>query len=98
MATYTHDYDGFGAFLRGPGMQGAMRQVAGQIERRAKALAEPHRKTGEYLDSFEIEVGLTADGERAQAVVRNTSDHAAAVEFGTQHQEAQRILGRAADA
>ena len=101
MAEYRHDFAGFGAFLRSAGMQQAMKSVAEEIQ--AKAIASsPDGPTlpgepGKYRESFEIEVGLTADGERAQATVRNTSDHAAAVEFGTIHQHAQRILGRAAE-
>lgn len=75
---------------------------------RAKAIAEGFAQdfkiTGEYADSFEVTSATvpveTAEGphEAAAGILVNTSDHAAAVEWGNSHDHRpHRVLGRTLD-
>jgi hypothetical protein len=78
-----------------------LRAKAEEAKAVAEGLAQDFRITGDYADSFEvIEEPTTVAGEtRASAVLKNTSDHAAAVEWGNEHaHRAHRVLGKALDA
>ncbi|MCP3017302.1 HK97 gp10 family phage protein [Nocardiopsis dassonvillei] len=89
---------GIGQILASKQMEAAMVQAARGLQTRAEALAQEHRRTGEYLASFSISSTTRGGvkGDRAEAVLRNTSPHATLVEWGGQHMDAQRIMGRAA--
>ncbi|MEE2055830.1 HK97 gp10 family phage protein [Nocardiopsis tropica] len=92
------DTKGIGRILASQQMEAAMVERARLLQARAQSLAAEHRRTGQYQDSFTIssttEGGVK--GDRAEAVLRNGAPHATLVEWGGQHLEAQRIMGRAA--
>lgn len=101
-AQFRPNNKGIGLILRSAKMKREMEVRARLIEAHAKEVAP--RDTGEYLESFKVESGTENSpiklgrGDRAWAVVKNTSPHAAAVEFGNKHVgDGQRILGQAAD-
>lgn len=98
MASYEHNYAGLGALLKSAQMQAMVRAKAERVESVAKADA-PVGDTAEYSQSFEVEVGINDKGERARAVVRNTSGHSIYVEHGNGTEEfpGHRTLGRALD-
>lgn len=91
-----------GRMLRSAKMETEMRDRAVLVSRLGEADAP--RDSGDYADSFEVESGQSespiklGEGDRAWAMVRNTSGHAAAVEFGNKRVgEGKRVLGRAVD-
>jgi hypothetical protein len=91
---YKADYKGTGELMNGPEMQAVLRQIA----EKGKAFAEsisPER-TGEYKASFEVTSRSHGGvhGDRAEAQIVNTSDHAARVEW----QDNYHVLARTADA
>lgn len=98
MASYTHDYEGLGRLLKSVQMQAMVAARAERVEAAAIVNA-PVGETGEYKASFESEVGISKNGTRARAVVRNTSGHALFVEYGngTEKAPGHRTLGRALD-
>jgi hypothetical protein len=104
--TFKADYHGIGEMLCTPEMQAVMHAKAEKIADAARSIApvSPATDGTHYRDSFEVSSGVRTDGSRrAYGRVENTSDHAAAVEFGngrTRHQtiEAQHVLGRSIDA
>lgn len=85
---YKASYPGTGQLMNGPEMQEVLRQVA----EKGKAFAEgispvgnpPDPHPGEYKASFEVTTqshgGLK--GDRAEAQIVNTSEYAAALEWG----------------
>lgn len=90
---YTASYTGLGELMRGEEMQAVMREVAEKGMEFAQSIAPVH--TGEYLDSFEVTVtgeGGPA-GDRAEAQIVNTSDHAVEVEWQDGHKVLTRTLG-----
>lgn len=91
---YTHKYKAFGdAVLRSPEMVGLMLARAEAIK--ARAIASAPRETGEYAASFNASAGIgkaAGKSRRAVGTVENTSDHAAAVEFGGDHTPAYHTL------
>lgn len=101
-ARFRPNTKGVGMMLRSKQMEQEMKDRATLVERLAEADAP--RRTGDYADSFEVESGRSGApikigrGDRAWALVRNTSGHAAAVEFGNKRfGEGRRPLGRAVD-
>lgn len=85
-------------------MRKALAEVAEKAKGIAEGLSQDFRVTGEYVDSFEVrEATIEWTGEhsgpRAAAQLVNTSDHAAAVEWGNEHSHKNhRVLGRTLDA
>ncbi|MFC9941262.1 HK97 gp10 family phage protein [Nocardiopsis alba] len=92
------DIKGIGRILSSPQMEAAMVRNARGLQSRAEALATEHRRTGQYLSSFSISSTTQGGvkGDRAEATLRNSAPHATLVEWGGEHMEAQRIMGRAA--
>lgn len=92
------NHKGIGQILASRQMEAAMLDRARGLQRRAEALAAEHRRTGEYLSSFSISSTTKGGvkGDRAEAVLRNSAPHATLVEWGGEHMEPQRIMGRAA--
>ncbi|MGH8791771.1 MAG: DUF5403 family protein [Stackebrandtia sp.] len=69
--------------------------VAGEIVDAAKTLAEPHRRTGEYIKSIQVTRG------KLDSYATATADHSAAVEWGHHAPDGrwvggQHIMARAA--
>lgn len=97
MSSFKASYRGIGEMLRSPAMQAEMLRRAEKIKARAEATAPA--ESGEYKASFEIESGVKhGKTSRAYALIRNTSDHAAAVEFGWKNTPRHRTIGKALDA
>lgn len=105
MGNFKPNRAGIGAMLRGPELQGLMREKAEKIAAAARSMAPvgkpPEDKhPGMYRDSFEVSSGVTTDvqgNQRAYGRVTNTAPHAAAVEWGNSRSPAQHVLGRAMD-
>jgi hypothetical protein len=109
---YEHDYEAFGTEIMRAGFMLAMvRERAEQIAAAAIAIApvgDPNsgwytdgREPGEYKAGFEVSTGIGPGGgpaSRAYGRVANTSDHAAAVEFGFGPVPRYRVLGRSLSA
>lgn len=93
-------------FLLSSEMQDVVNEAAGDMQTDAEDLARAEGlvRTGEYVSSFQHEPGPVVevnDGEfanpRVSAEVANTSDHAAAVEYGNSRAgRGYRILGKIA--
>ncbi len=92
--SYRPDYAGFSAFMRSDDVADAMRSVAEEAAERIRALAAPHRVTGAFEASIEVEDGI--DGDRAVAYVLSRDYDAAWIEFGTVHTEGLNVFGRVA--
>lgn len=82
---------GMRALLLSQTAEDAVMPVARRVE--AKAIASSPEETGEYKSKFQIDV--TRDSERVVVIVKNTSDHSLAVEFGRGDTPRHRILGKA---
>lgn len=90
-------------FLMSDDLQSVVLDVADEIggEARGMAIEEGAVETGEYASSFEARAGsvvVVSDpfpNPRVSADVLNTSDHAAAEEFGNSKRSGSRVLGRA---
>lgn len=101
------DKAGWRQIANSPQMRQALKAVANDAKVYAESISEEFRKSAEdsYADSFEVDADLTVDftetefsGPRAAAQLKNTSDHAAAVEWGNEHSHrAHRVLGRTLD-
>jgi hypothetical protein len=106
MSTFDASFSGIGELLRSAEMQAAMHGKAERIAEAARATAPvgPATDGTHYRDAFEVSSGVReGSSRRAYGQVENTSDHAAAVEFGNfrtraQTIEAHHVLGRALDA
>ncbi len=101
-ATFKPDNKSIGLMLRSRKMEREMADRARLVVDYAQGIAP--EETGEYVSSFEVESGRDnspiqlGQGDRAWAKAKNTSPHAAAVEFGNKRVgEGKRALGRAAD-
>lgn len=90
---------GIGQMLNSAQMEAAMVARARGFVSEAQRLAVEHVQSGAYISSFEVTSRRDGgvNGDRAEAVARNTAGHAAAVEFGNSQVPAQRIMGRAAE-
>jgi site-specific DNA-adenine methylase len=92
---------GFEALATSSAMRAVVNAAAERVIEKAKVLAEDFRVTGDYIDSFQDpEEDVISYGRppyrRAVARVRNTSDHAASVEWGNEHSHhAHHVLERA---
>jgi hypothetical protein len=86
---YRANYQGTGELMNGPEMQAMLRQVAEKGKAYAESISPvgqaPYDKhPGEYKESFEVTAQAHGGfhGDRAEAQIVNTSNHAAAVEWG----------------
>lgn len=83
-----------------PQLRRTLDEFAGKAKAHAEEISQDFRETGDYVDSFEsgveeIDWKGRYPGTRMAGVVRNTSGHAAAVEFGNEHvKHPHRVLGR----
>lgn len=99
-------YEGIGEMLCADFMVADMHARAEKIaaEARATSPVGPAKDGNHYIDSFEVSSHVReGDSRRAEGVVTNTSQHAAAIEFGNHRTRketigAHHVLGRAIDA
>ncbi len=100
MATFRANDAGIRAMAATSEMGDAMRQLAERVAARARAIAPVD--TGLYQASFEVSV-VERDGKRVGRVSNAVQDpdsgahYAPFLEFGTEHMDAQRVLGRSLD-
>lgn len=97
---YVPDEGGTRAIAVGPELQAACLAVAEEGKGYAETLAQQFRDTGEYAESFHVAPMSLVIGRlpRAGARLENTSDHAAAVEWGNANvPNPHRVLGRTHD-
>lgn len=92
--TYVMDAKATEALLE----SGQLRPAARQAAERGKAHAESVApvESGEYRDSFTVEDSTGWDGRAAVDLV-NTSEHAAAVEYGNRGRRGRHILASTID-
>jgi hypothetical protein len=101
MTSYHLDHAAFRELvLNAPWMVEEMHSRAESAKAVAVSISPDAPVIGEgYIDSFEVESGTHGgvNHDRAYAVLKNTSDHARYVEFGTEHNAAHHVLTRAMD-
>lgn len=81
----------------GPEAQAMVLAVAEKAQAIAEGLSTDFTKSGDYIESFHVRLDVVheAGAERAAGILENTSDHAAAVEWGNAHDHrAHHVLGR----
>jgi hypothetical protein len=104
MTSFKPNWKGFEAMANGPEARAIVKAEAERAKAIAEGLAQDFRITGDYADSFEVQETTVGPAEgfkhrHAAARLANTSDHAAAVEWGNEHaHKAHRVLGRTLDA
>lgn len=97
---YQPDPKFFKELAVGDEIRSACREIADKAKGIAEALSQDFRITGDYADSFSVQETTIAwtgtyPGPRAAAQLVNTSDHAAAVEWGNAHDhKPHHVLGR----
>lgn len=79
--TFRANKAGQAKFGSSNGVYRELERRADRVKAEALALYEPHRKSGEYGRSFELE--RTRIGGKAAVRLRNASDHAEILEFGS---------------
>lgn len=98
---YRPNNDAFAKMAIGPEVAAAVTAEAVRARGIAESLSESFRKTGEYADSFEVSTteDTVAGARRAAGRLENTSDHAAAVEWGnSRDSKAHHVLGHTLEA
>jgi hypothetical protein len=96
---YNHNFKAFGReVLTAAFMKADMDARAKRALAEAESIA-PH-DTGEYAASFEAgsEIRKGQGARRAVGYLRNTSDHAEFVEYGSEHTPAYHVLARSLNA
>lgn len=93
MLVYAPNHHGIGQLLKSDDMLATMESVAEAGADYARSISPV--VTGEYAGAFEV-AGEVLD-ERATGLIYNTSEHGAAVEWGSEHQEGHHVLARTAD-
>lgn len=93
-STYTEDNVGVTGIATSGEVQATLAVVLAKGQAFAEGIAPV--RTGEYKSSFQIDFDTRGTGrsKRARGTLANTSDHAAAVEFGPGTRKGQRVLGR----
>lgn len=93
--------EAFKAMAVGPEITAIVTEVASKALQVAESLAEPFRRTGDYMSSFNVRAEVvtlrTGFGSHpvSAGILENTSDHAAAVEWGNKKDShAHHVLGR----
>ncbi len=98
---YRPDIQGIGELARSPQMHAMLAEAAGDAIPFAQSISPDATPYGTgYVDSFEVDSGhveMVARHRRAVAHLYNTTDYAAAVEFGNPNIEAHHVLSRTAD-
>ena len=86
---YYEDERGVESILTSPAMKAVLLAVVTEGKKHAESIAP--RRTGDYASKFDTSVDERVDTggkypgrKRAQASLENTSEHALAVEFGTE--------------
>lgn len=100
MSRWEWNYEQFGDLLQGPEMQALMADRIDKARAAAEGMAQDFRVTGDYAGSFQTEVKVedTNSGRRAVGHLRNTSDHALAVEYGNgRSHKPHHVLGKSID-
>lgn len=92
-ATFRANQAGIAALARTPAMRDAMQTLADRVANQARAIAPV--VTGEYKASIEAST-VQRDGKICGRVTAG-APHSQFLEFGTEHMDAQRILGRSLD-
>jgi len=107
MGSWNPSYSGIGEMLRAEFVRQELRRRADRVKEVAEATSPvgPERDGVHYRDAWEVEDGVReGPSRRAYARVRNSSDHAAAVEFGNGRGDSPKtidahyVLTRAIDA
>lgn len=97
MVRYEPDHRGMTELLTGPAMRAIVTETAERIAAHARSIAPV--RSGEYVGSISVEVDTGgARHDRAVGYVVASSDHAAAVEWGTSDTPAFHVLQRSIDA
>lgn len=103
--TYKARSAGFKEIAVGPEVAAAVISIAAKGLAVAQGLAQPFRETGDYADSFNVHADIVPLRTRfgshmvAAGVLENTSEHAAAVEWGNKDDsKAHHVLERTAEA
>lgn len=103
-ANFKPSHAGFRAMAVSPEIEAAVLAIATKGLAEAVTLSAEFTKTGDYESSFNVRPTVsqlhTQFGSHAvaTAVLENTSDHAAAVEWGNANDhKAHRVLGRVLD-
>ncbi len=100
MSRFRGNAAGIRALANTEAMGNAMLQLAERVAERAREISPVD--TGRYKASHEVSV-VERDGKRCGRVSNGAADpetgfvYAIALEHGTEHMEAQRILGRSLD-
>lgn len=99
--SYKPNNKGFQDCALGPEIRKSLLAIAENGKNYAESISQDFRQTGDYADSFQIveaSVDIHANDRaikfRAAARLENTSEHAAAVEFGNRGREAHHVLAR----
>lgn len=94
MVTYEPNHASVTELAIGPEIRAVLATVLGKGEVFAESISPV--RTGAYRSSFQIDFDLRGNGtrKRARGTLANTSDHAAAVEFGPGTQTGSHVLGR----
>lgn len=100
-AVYKSNSAGFAACAVGPEVAAAVLAIAEKAKVEAIALSQDFRKTGNYIESFNVRADITTlktgfgSHPVATGILENTSPHAVPVEWGNTHDHRpHRILGR----
>lgn len=86
------DHDGINEIARSPGVRDALIDLALRAKADAEERSADFTDTGDYVTHFEADSD-TIDwvgeypGRRGAAILKNTSDHALAVEFGNKRND-----------
>jgi len=100
MGRFQPNHAGIQALALGPEIRAVLGAKGEQAKSIAESLSEDFRVSGDYAEGFELEAGTRETGRnrRAQVTLVNTSDHAAAVEWGNaRDHRPHRVLGRTLD-
>lgn len=104
MTSFRPNWKGFEALANGPEARAMVKAEAERAKAIAEGLSQDFRITGDYADSFEVQETTVGPAEgfkhrHAAARLVNTSDHAAAVEFGNEHvRQPHRVLRKTLEA
>lgn len=103
-ATFKANSAGFREMAVSPEIAAAVLAIAEEGKAEAEGLSSDFIRTGDYIASFGVRPAITelrtgfGSHAVATAILENTSDHAAAVEWGNSHDHrAHRVLGRVLD-
>lgn len=100
LVRYVPDHKSFGAFMVSPQVAYPVIQITAKVAKTARYNTPlgpgPVHMRDQYRESTKVIAIGRRRNKRIAGIVKNTSPHAAAVEFGNSHAKGQRPLGRAA--